>query len=94
MELRQRRDTSIVLGMVDVPAQQAQHAEVFRPDEAGNIIYYGTSGSGKTTALRSLAIAASITPRSGPVHIYGLDFAGGGLTLLDAAQQCRRHHHG
>lgn len=83
MELRQRRDTSIVLGMVDVPAQQAQHAEVFRPDEAGNIIYYGTSGSGKTTALRSLAIAASITPRSGPVHIYGLDFAGGGLTLLE-----------
>ena len=83
MELRQRRDTSIVLGMVDAPAQQSQHAEVFRPDEVGNIIYYGTSGSGKTTALRSLAIAASITPRSGPVHIYGLDFAGGGLTLLE-----------
>jgi S-DNA-T family DNA segregation ATPase FtsK/SpoIIIE len=28
-------------------------------------------------------LAASITPRSGGVHIYGLDFAGGGLGLLE-----------
>ena len=72
-KLNQRSDYSIVLGLVDDPDAQSQHVEHFRPDEKGNIVYYGAGGSGKTTALRSLAIAASITPRSGPVHVYGLD---------------------
>lgn len=83
MRLGQRRDTEIVLGVLDDPERQAQDVEYFRPDDAGNILYVGAGGSGKTTALRSLAIAASITPRSGPVHVYGLDFAGGGLTFLE-----------
>lgn len=85
-DLHQRRDTSIVLGMADIPEAQSRRIEAFHPDEVGNIVFYGTSGSGKTTALRSLAIAASITPKSGPVHIYGLDFAGGGLSLLEPLQ--------
>ncbi len=83
MSLNQRSDYEIVLGVVDDPDTQSQHVAHFRPDESGNIVYFGAGGSGKTTALRSLAIAASITPRSGPVHIYGLDFAGGGLSVLE-----------
>ncbi len=82
-KLNQRSDYDIVLGLVDDPDTQSQHVEYFHPDEKGNIVYFGAGGSGKTTALRSLAIAASITPRSGPVHIYGLDFAGGGLAMLE-----------
>lgn len=81
--LHQRRDTEIVLGVRDDPEHQAQVAEYFHPEVDGNILYIGAGGSGKTTALRSLACAASITPRSGPVHIYGLDFAGGGLAMLE-----------
>lgn len=84
MNLNQRSDERIVLGIVDDPDAQSQHAEFFQPDEKGNIVYYGAGGSGKTTALRSLSIAASITPRSGPVHVYGLDFAGGGLGMLES----------
>ena len=80
--LRQRSDSELVLGVIDQPDRQAQEAEYFYPDREGNIAYYGASGSGKTTALRSLAIAAAITPRGGPVDIYGLDFAGGGLEML------------
>lgn len=80
--LRQRSDSELVLGVIDLPDRQAQEAEHFYPDREGNIAYYGASGSGKTTALRSLAIAAAITPRGGPVDIYGLDFAGGGLEML------------
>lgn len=83
IKLGQRRDTELVLGVLDDPDRQAQEVEYFRPDEAGNILYLGAGGSGKTTALRSLAIAASITPRSGPVHVYGMDFAGGGLAFLE-----------
>lgn len=81
-KLNPRADHHIVLGFVDDPDKQSQDVAYFEPDESGNIVYYGASGSGKTTALRSLAIAASITPRSGPVHIYGLDFGGGGLSML------------
>lgn len=62
--LYQRRDTELVLGVVDVPSEQKQVPEYFLPDKEGNIAYYGASGSGKTQALRSLAVAAAITPRS------------------------------
>lgn len=82
-KLDQRRDTELVLGVLDDPANQRQRVEFFRPDVEGNIAFYGAGGSGKTTALRSLAIAASITPRSAGVHVYGIDFAGGGLGLLE-----------
>ena len=83
LTLKQQRDSTLMLGVVDDPDNQSQYPDAFHPDETGNIVYYGAGGSGKTTALRSLAIAASITPRSGPVHIYGLDFAGGGLNMLE-----------
>ncbi len=81
--LNQRSDQAIVLGVVDDPDNQLQQPTHFRPDDSGSIVYFGAGGSGKTSALRSLAIAASITPRSGPVHVYALDFAGGGLSMLD-----------
>ena len=81
--LKQRSDTEIVLGVIDDPDNQRQVTKYFRPDTDGNLLYVGAGGSGKTTALRSLALAAAITPRSGPVHVYGLDFAGGGLGSLE-----------
>ena len=45
---------------------------------------YGTGGAGKSTALRTLGIAAGITPRGGAVQVYGLDFAGGSLRMLES----------
>ena len=80
--LNQRRDSELVLGVIDEPEKQDQQVEYFHPDSEGNIAYYGAGGSGKTTALRSLALAASITPRSAGIHVFGVDFAGGGLSLL------------
>ena len=81
--LRQRSDTEIVLGVSDIPERQLQDATYFRPDEDGNLVVYGTGGSGKTVLLRTIAAAAGITPRSGPVEVYALDFAAGGLTMLE-----------
>ena len=81
--LRQRSDDELVVGVVDDPERQRHVTAYFRPDAEGNILYVGTGGSGKSTALRSLATAASITPRGGPVHVYGLDFAGGALSSLE-----------
>lgn len=81
--LSQRRDTDLLLGVVDDPDNQAQHSEYYHPDTDGNIVFYGAGGSGKSTALRTLAIAAAITPKSGPVEVYGIDAAGGALQMLE-----------
>jgi S-DNA-T family DNA segregation ATPase FtsK/SpoIIIE len=82
--LRQRTDTDLVLGVSDVPETQLQHEVYFRPDVDGNLAIFGAGGSGKTVTLRTLAAAAGITPRGGPVDVYGLDFGTGGLRMLEA----------
>lgn len=82
-ELRQRSDDALVLGVVDDPARQSQNVAYFRPDDEGSIAFFGTGGCGKSTALRTMATAAAITPKGGPVHVYALDFAGGGLRPLE-----------
>lgn len=81
--LGQRTDTDLVLGVMDDPDHQTQLTQHFRPDDDGNILFVGSGGSGKTTALRTIAIAAGFVPRGGPVHVYGLDFSGGGLSMLE-----------
>ena len=82
--LRQRSDAELMLGVLDDPERQEQRTVSFRPDADGNLAVYGTGGSGKSTLLRTLAIAAAITPRSGPCHVYGLDFGAAGLRMLES----------
>lgn len=77
-----RRDDQLVFGVVDEPAQQRQVPAVFYPDRDGNVAIFGTGGSGKSTALRSFAIAAALTVRGGPCQVYGLDFSSHGLGML------------
>lgn len=81
--LRQRTDSQLMLGVGDVPARQQQAPVYFEPDVDGNIAIFGTGGAGKSVALRTLACAAAITPRGGPVHVYALDFGSGGLRMLE-----------
>lgn len=81
-KLRQRTDAELVLGVSDRPEHQEQVPVYFRPDTDGHLAVYGTGGTGKSVTLRTLAAAAGITPRGGPVHVYGLDFAAGGLRML------------
>ena len=81
--LRQRSDAELALGVHDLPQEQTQTQAVFRPDVDGNMVVFGTGGSGKSTTLRTLALSAAVTPRGGPCHVYGLDFGAGGLALLE-----------
>ena len=83
-KLRQRTDSELVLGVSDDPVNQDQRAIAFLPDVDGHLAIFGTGGSGKSTALRTLAIGAAITPRGGPVHVYGIDFSAGGLRALES----------
>lgn len=81
--LRQRTDSELLIGVADDAANQSQYPVYFRPDTDGNMAVYGASGSGKSTVLRTLAVAAGITPRGGPVRVYAIDFASGGLSMIE-----------
>ncbi|MCU1442708.1 MAG: phosphopeptide-binding protein, partial [Cryobacterium sp.] len=83
-KLRQRTDSALLLGVSDVPRKQEQNAVYFHPDADGHVAIFGTGGSGKSALLRTLGAAAGITPRGGPVHVYGLDFGTGSLRMLEA----------
>jgi S-DNA-T family DNA segregation ATPase FtsK/SpoIIIE len=75
-------DGHIIAGMLDEPELQRQ-----RPFEidlaAGHVLIAGAANTGKTSAL--LSIAAAAVKRWGPadLHVYGIDFAGGGLSAID-----------
>ncbi|KRC54961.1 MULTISPECIES: FtsK/SpoIIIE domain-containing protein [unclassified Nocardioides] len=84
VRLGPRNDRQLVLGEVDRPEEQRQDTAYFYPDSDGNLAIYGTGGSGKSVVLRTLAAAAGVTPRGGPVNVYALDFAAGGLRMLEA----------
>ncbi|MCX7523195.1 FtsK/SpoIIIE domain-containing protein [Microbacterium sp. STN6] len=81
--LRQRTDSELLLGVSDIAERQQQVPVYFRPDVDGNISIFGTGGSGKSAVLRTLAASAAITPRGGPVQVYGLDFGSGSLRMLE-----------
>ena len=79
-----------VFGVVDEPEYQRQTTAVFYPDRDGNLAIYGTGGAGKSTALRSFAIAAALTARGGPCQVYGLDFSSRGWRC---SPSCLRGEH-
>ncbi|UXA19106.1 FtsK/SpoIIIE domain-containing protein [Mycobacterium sp. SMC-4] len=72
----------LVLGRLDLPEHQQQPVATYEPDQ-GNLAIVGTSGSGKSTVLRTLAISAALTAE-GPTHVYGFDFSSGSLRMLEA----------
>lgn len=72
----------LVLGQLDLPHKQRQPAATYEPD-AANLAVVGTSGSGKSTVLRTVAISAALA-QDGPTHVYGFDFSSGSLRMLEA----------
>ncbi|GAB4099144.1 FtsK/SpoIIIE domain-containing protein [Sinomonas halotolerans] len=78
-----RTDERLLLGVVDDPARQSQPTFSYEPDRDGNLALYGTGGSGKSAALRTVAVAAAVTVRGGPVQVYGIDAGSRGLHMLE-----------
>lgn len=78
---RRGASAGVVLGLVDEPEAQRQSSYIVQLAEIGNLAIFGGAGSGKTTALLSLAVSAVTTdPRT---HLYGIDCAGGRLGMLN-----------
>src|SRR5699024_11829858 len=79
-----RTDEELLLGVMDVPEDQAQPTTSYFPDRDGNMAIYRTGGAGKSTTLRTLALSAASTVRGGPAHVYGIHLGPHGLTMLEA----------
>ncbi len=52
----------VAIGLVDDPAAQAQYPAVVDLAAGGGLLVLGTGGSGRTTTLRTLAVAATMQP--------------------------------
>ncbi len=71
-----------VVGLRDQPSEQRQSPVAIDFEEAGNVSIIGAGGTGKTSALLTLAASLSADPAAGPVHLYAIDAAGGALDAL------------
>ncbi len=82
-ELPQPGAAAVAVGLVDEPQRQLQRPLVVDLDADGSVLVYGTSGSGKTALLRTLAVALALEASPDELHVYGLDFATRGLAPLE-----------
>ena len=68
----------ISVGVLDVPEHQRQEAAIVDLEEGGGWLIFGAGGAGKTTVLRTVAMAT----RDAAVEIIGFDLASRGLASL------------
>ncbi len=72
----------LLLGIADDPSRQRQEPAGWRPPE-GHLALLGKVGSGTSTALVSVALAAALARAPDDLHIYALDLGGGALARLE-----------
>ena len=73
---------AVAFAVGDDPQHQSQFTVTFEPDHDGNMLILGGSGAGKSTAVRSIALGATLSTSLAPVHIYAIDAASAGLDIL------------
>lgn len=79
---RPQTDQRIPFGLADAPHDQTRTLAYFEPDAMGSMLLYGMGATGKTTALRAIAVSFGLVKAKTPVHVYALDFAGRSLQNL------------
>ena len=82
------KDRRFIMGLLDLPATQAQEMIAHDFEDDGNLFIYGTSSAGKTTALRTIAMSLAVSAPPKDLIIYGLDCASGGLDSLKELPHC------
>lgn len=75
-------DLELLIGMADIPQAQKQEPVTINLSKDGNILLYGSPGTGKTTFLQSTAmdLARKYSPKD--VTLYLMDFGTNGLAPL------------
>jgi S-DNA-T family DNA segregation ATPase FtsK/SpoIIIE len=74
----------IAIGIEDLPVIQEQRPVMLDLKTFTHLAILGTARSGRTQALRTLAGALAERYATAEVHMYAIDAAGGGLSVLDA----------
>jgi S-DNA-T family DNA segregation ATPase FtsK/SpoIIIE len=73
------------IGLFDSPATQQQGALEVDLERGGGCVVFGSSGSGKSTALRSMALALTqVSGEREAVAILALDAPSRGLAMLNS----------
>jgi len=83
-----------VWGMIDDPARQAQYPARVDFEEDGGLLVLGSSGSGKTTVLRSIAVSLAKTCEPAQVRVFGVDYGNRALEAIDSLPHCGGVFHG
>lgn len=71
----------VVVALADEPEHQRQRTWAWHPHR-GNLLVYGMPGSGTTTALVAVGLAATVHRSPSQVHLYGIADARGRLSAL------------
>ena len=80
--------TVVPIGRRDEPHRQAQEVHEIDVVSDGGLLVAGSAGSGKTTALRTLAARLAEQNRPDELHLYALDFGSRGLSPLSSLPHC------
>lgn len=71
-----------VIGMVDIPSEQAQRPISIDLSADGNLAVYASAGYGKSTFLQTVIMDLAMTHNPQQMHVYLLDFGTNGLLPL------------
>ncbi|WP_203718591.1 FtsK/SpoIIIE domain-containing protein [Asanoa siamensis] len=74
--------TGVAFGLLDLPAAQRREPLTFDVDRAGHLYVIGSSRSGRSQTLRTLAAALARAHRTADLHLYGIDCGNGALLPL------------
>ncbi len=75
-------------GMQDYPSEQARRPAYFDLDRDGHLLIVGDPGSGRSTALRTIAGALCARVSTWDLHLYGIDCGNGALQPISELPQC------
>jgi type VII secretion EssC-like protein len=72
-----------VIGLLDKPSE-AQQTDLVMDMTQGHVVVFGTSGSGKSTFIRTVVTSLTATHSPQELHIYALDFGGRSLDVFQS----------
>ncbi|GAB3916888.1 type VII secretion protein EccC [Microlunatus endophyticus] len=81
----ERDGLRVAIGLIDDPARQSQRPWLIDLGRAGgHHAIIGAPGTGRSTFLRTVAVALALTRTPREVSIYGMDLTGAGLRRIEA----------
>ena len=78
----EKADTTIQIGILDIPEERAQEIYTHDLSREGNILFVGASGSGRTAFLTTCVLSLAMKNTVSLLNFYILDFGNAGLVRL------------